>query len=87
MLVDNVRHDMRLDFDPNGMPRKVSFLRWGDFETPNGEWQQIPYAVRCEGVFRKNGYTLPRQYSAAWWSGTEKEIAVVELEIEDADFR
>ncbi len=87
VIHDNIPHPMQIDFDPEGMPRKISFQRWGDFETEGGVWQEIPYAVRCEGVFRKDGYSLPRQYTAYWWADTEREIPVVELEITDAEFR
>ncbi len=84
---DGVPHSMRFNFDPEGMPRKVSFERWGNFETADGVWQPIPYAVRCQGVFRKDGYSIPHQYTAYWWADTTKELAVVELEIVDAEFR
>lgn len=84
---DGIAHPMHLDFDLEGMPRKVSFERWGDFESEGGIWQPIPYAVRCKGVFRKGGYSLPRQYAASWWADTDRELTVVELEIEDAEFR
>ncbi|MCW5963671.1 MAG: hypothetical protein KIT83_06515 [Bryobacterales bacterium] len=84
---DGIAHSLHFDFDLEGMPRKVSFERWGDFESEGGIWQPIPYAVRCHGVFRKGGYSLPRQYTACWWADTDKELAVVELEIEDADFQ
>lgn len=82
-----VGHPMTVDFHADGMPRRIFFSRWGNFETEHGTWREIPYVVRCEGVFRRGGYSMPHQYTASWWAGTERELAVVELEIEDAEFR
>jgi hypothetical protein len=84
---DGIVHLMTVDFHPEGMPRQISLLRWGDFETEGGNWREIPYAVRCEGVFRNGGYSLPHQYTASWWAGTDRELSVVELEIVKAEFR
>jgi hypothetical protein len=75
-----------LTVDPDGMPRKLSFHRWGNVETEGGGWQEIPYAVRFEGVFRADGHTLPHELRASWWAGTERELTVVDLEIEEATF-
>lgn len=83
--VDGVPHRMCLHVDPDGMPRKVTMERWGNVETPGGGWQPIPYAVRMEGVFRVDGYSLPHQFRASWWAGTDRELDVAELEIEQAD--
>jgi len=87
IVQDGIEHTLRLDFDADGMPRKVTFQRWGAFETEGGRWKMIPYAVRCRGVCRKGGYSLPHQFVACWWANTDQEFAAVELEVEDADFR
>lgn len=84
--VDGIAHPMTIEFHAEGMPRKISFERWGNFETNDGTWRHIPYSVRCQGVFRKDGYSLPHLFTASWWADTDKELAVVELEIEDAQF-
>ncbi|MDZ7638230.1 MAG: DUF6544 family protein [Bryobacterales bacterium] len=78
--------EMVLTVDPEGMPRKLSMLRWGNFETDGGGWQEIPYAVRFEGVYRNGGYTLPHEIRASWWAGTDRELEVVNLEIAKAEF-
>jgi hypothetical protein len=78
--------EFHLTVDPDGMPRKLTFQRWGNVETEGGAWQEIPYAVRFEGVFRADGYSLPHEMQASWWAGTDRELTVVDLEIEEATF-
>lgn len=78
--------ELRLTVDPDGMPRKVTMPRWGNFETEGGQWQEIPYAVRFEGVYRSGGYTLPHEIRASWWANSDRELDVVNLEITQAVF-
>lgn len=78
--------ECRLIVDPDGMPRKLTFPRWGNLESSDGQWREIPYSVRFEGVFRAGGYSLPHEWQASWWSGTDRELSVADLEIEQAAF-
>lgn len=80
-------HELQLEVEDNGSPRKLTMQRWGNFETEGNTWRRIPYAARFEGVFRHGGYTLPRRIRVSWWAGTERELEVVNFEIVSAEFR
>lgn len=86
VLEDGHWLEMHLKIDPDGMPRKLTMRRWGNFETDDGRWQEIPYAARFEGVYRSGGYTLPHEIHTFWWADTDRELEVVNLEIREAKF-
>ena|GEM_PF-3135928 len=87
VIVEGKRYHFHLMIAPDGRPYKLTSRRWSDFDSPDGKWQMLPYIVRFSGVYRKDGYTLPHQFTASWGGDLTEEYAVVEMEIQDAEFQ
>ncbi|MEP0919000.1 hypothetical protein NC981_19385 [Leptolyngbya sp. DQ-M1] len=79
---------LRLTFviDAQGRLLRSSFLRWGN-QTEDKHYAEIPFGATYEAEQTFDGYTIPSQISAGWWSGTDRYFEFFRMTLEQAEFR
>ncbi|MBD1845310.1 hypothetical protein H6F89_18240 [Cyanobacteria bacterium FACHB-63] len=71
--------------DAQGRLLRSSFLRWGN-QTEDKHYAEIPFGATYETEQTFDGYTIPSQISAGWWSGTDRYFEFFRMTLEQADF-
>lgn len=87
VIVEGKRYHFHLTIAADGRPCKLTSKRWDKFHSVDEQWQLAPYTIRFSGVYHKDGYTLPHQFTSSWGEDLTEEYAVVEMEIQDAEFQ
>lgn len=72
--------------DDRGRLIQSSFLRWGN-QTEDKHYAKIPFGATYLSEQTFDGYTIPSQIGAGWWSGTDRYFEFFRTSIEQAHFQ
>ena len=86
VALDGEECSTTLTVDDSGCLREVVVPRWGN-QTPDRMYSVIPFgvAMNAEGSF--SGFTIPCDFTASWWHGTDRRQEFFRARIEPKEFR